>query len=87
MLDAEDGALAFFLLHAAVIMLEDAVRPALVALLPTRLRHTVGYLWVPAFFIWSGPIWMYPGARLGLDPAALLPMRVIGLRIERHFDT
>ncbi|ROV97818.1 hypothetical protein VPNG_08658 [Cytospora leucostoma] len=85
--DAENRALVFFLLHAAVIMLEDAVRPVLVALLPTRLRHTLGYLWVLAFFIWSSPIWMYPGARLGIDAAALLPVRLVGPWIARHFDT
>lgn len=80
--DVESGAVIFFLLHAAVIMLEDAFRPIARAFLHERLRHALGYLWVFAFFTWSSPIWIYPSMRLGLSSAALLPVRVVGPWIE-----
>lgn len=85
--DVENGAVVFFLLQAAVIMLEDALRPIARAFLPERLRHALGYLWVFAVFTWSSPIWIYPGMRLGLSSAALLPVRVVGPWIERSLLT
>lgn len=81
--DAENGAVFFFLLHAAFIMLEDALAPVAISLLPERLRHVLGYLWVFAFFTWSSPIYIYPGMRIGISSAALLPVRVVGPWIER----
>ncbi|ROV95999.1 hypothetical protein VMCG_07994 [Cytospora schulzeri] len=85
--DAENGALIFFFLHAAFIMLEDALRPALVALLPTRIHHAVGCLWVVSLFVWSSPVWTYSGTRLGIDSAALLPVRVVGPWVQRSLGT
>lgn len=85
--DVENGAVVFFLLHATFIMLEDALGPIFRAILPERLRHVLGYLWVFAFFTWSSPIWIYSGMRLGLRSAALLPIRVVGPWIERSFIT
>lgn len=76
--NAENGALVFFSLHAAVIILEDHVGPVFLELLPRCARHIMGYLWVLAFFAWSSPTYMYPGMRLGFDGAALVPIRVIG---------
>ncbi|KAG6363984.1 hypothetical protein INS49_009087 [Diaporthe citri] len=81
--NAENGALVFFALHAAVIVLEDNLGPIFVASLPRRVRHVMGYLWVLAFFAWSSPTYMYPGMRLGFDGAALLPIRVIGPYIRK----
>ncbi|KUI59240.1 hypothetical protein VP1G_06504 [Cytospora mali] len=85
--DAENGALVFFLLHAAFIMLEDASRPVLAALVPTRIHHAAGYLWVVTFFVWSSPVWIYSSTRLGIDSAALLPVRVFGPWIQRSLGT
>lgn len=76
--NAENGALVFFALQAAVIILEDNLGPIFVAALPKHVRHIMGYLWVLAYFAWSSPPYMYPGMRLGFDGAALLPIRVIG---------
>lgn len=76
--NAENGALVFFSLHAAFIVLEDYFGPVFVKLLPRRVRHIMGYLWVLAFFAWSSPVYMYPGMRLGLDGTAMLPIRIIG---------
>lgn len=81
--NAENGALVFFLLHAAAIMLEDLLGSLLGSLLPVRLRHFLRYLWVFAFFAWSSPIWIYSGMRLGLSSAALLPVRMVGPWIEQ----
>lgn len=81
--NADNGAVVFFLLHAAFIMLEDAFAPVFVAVLPGRVRHVLGYLWVFAFFTWSSPIWIYSGMRLGLDSASLLPVRVVGPWIQQ----
>ncbi|KAF3761236.1 hypothetical protein M406DRAFT_52688 [Cryphonectria parasitica EP155] len=81
--DAENGALAFFLSHAAIIMLEDCVGHVLAALLPRRICYVMGYLWVLAFFAWTSPTYMYPGMRLGFDGTALLPIRVIGPYLSR----
>lgn len=81
--DSENGAVVFFLLHAAFIILGDALGPVAIALLPSRLRHILGWLWVFAFFIWTSPIWIYSGMRLGTSSAALLPVRVLGPWIER----
>lgn len=81
--NAENGALVFFLLHAAVIMLEDLVGPLLGSVLPRRVRYFLGYVWVFAFFAWSSPIWIYSGMRLGLSSAALLPIRVVGPLAEQ----
>lgn len=75
--NSENGAVVFFLLHACFIMLEDAVAPVLASVLPPRLRYALGYLWVVAFFIWSSPVWTYSSTRLGIDSAALLPVRVM----------
>lgn len=85
--NAENGAVVFFLLHAAFIMLEDSLGPVATAVLPGRLRHILGYLWVFAFFAWSTPIWAYSGMRLGFSSAALLPVRVVGPWIERSLTT
>lgn len=79
----ENGAVVFFLLHAACIMLEDALGPVFAALLPRRLCNVLGWLWVFAFFTWSSPIWVYSGMRLGISSAALLPVRVVGPWIEK----
>lgn len=81
--NAENGALVFFLLHAAVIMLEDFLGPLLGSVLPRRVRYYLGYVWVFGFFAWSSPIWIYSGMRLGLSSAALLPIRVVGPLAER----
>ncbi|KAL1850213.1 hypothetical protein Daus18300_013013 [Diaporthe australafricana] len=85
--NAQNGAVVFFLLHAAFIMLEDALKPIVTALLPARLRHVLGWFWVLAFFVWSSPIWIYSGMRLGISSAALLPVRVVGPWIERSLAT
>lgn len=85
--DAENGAVVFFLLHVAFIILEDAFGPVVRSLLPGRLRYVLGYLWVFAFFVWSSPVWIYPGMRLGINAAALLPVRVVGPWIERSLIT
>ncbi|ETS82453.1 hypothetical protein PFICI_04329 [Pestalotiopsis fici W106-1] len=76
--DKENGALVFFMMHSAIIILEDAVQPLISGILPRSLSRPLGYLWVVAFFVWTTPPWMYPGSRLGIDPAALLPFRVLG---------
>ncbi|KAK2615036.1 hypothetical protein N8I77_001815 [Diaporthe amygdali] len=81
--DVENGAVVFFLLHAAFIMLEDALGPVFIALLPKHLRHVLGYFWVFGFFVWTSPVWIYSGMRLGMSSAALLPVRVVGPWIER----
>lgn len=85
--DAENGAVIFFLLHAAFIMLEDALGPVFIALLPERTRHVLGYFWVFAFFTWTSPVWVYSGMRLGMSSAALLPVRVVGPWIEQSLVT
>lgn len=81
----ENGAMVFFCLHAAGIMVEDLIGPLLSKFLPKnrRLRRTLGYMWVCAFFVWTTPVYMYPGNRLGLKASALLPVRVFGPAIER----
>lgn len=76
--DAENGAVAFFLLHAAFIMLEDAFGPVFITLFPERTR---------AFFTWTSPIWIYSGTRLGMSSAALLPVRVVGPFVEHSLVT
>lgn len=81
--NAENGAVVFFLLHAAFIMVEDALGPLFIALLPECARHVLGYLWVFAFFTWTSPVWIYSGMRLGTSSAALLPVRVVGPWIEK----
>lgn len=83
--NVENGAVVFFLLHAAIIMIEDVIGNALGDLMPTRFRHVLGYLWVCSFFAWSSPIWIYSGMRLGLSSTALLPVRVVGPWIEQSF--
>lgn len=85
--NAENGAVVFFLLHAAFIMVEDALGPVFIALLPERARHVLGYLWVFAFFAWTSPVWIYSGMRLGISSAALLPVRVVGPWIEQSLST
>lgn len=85
--NAENGAVVFFLLHAAFIMVEDALGPVFIALLPERPRHILGYLWVFAFFTWTSPVWIYSGMRLGISSAALLPVRVVGPWIEQALAT
>lgn len=80
--NSENGALTFFLLHAIAIILEDFARPV-VALLPIRLRYIMGYFYVLSFFVWSSPLYMYPGIRLGFDAARLLPIRFIGPYLGR----
>ena len=76
--NSENGAIAFFLLHAAAIMVEDSISPITSAMLPASLRCICGWAWVVTFFIWSSPIWIYSTTRLGIDSAALLPIRFIG---------
>lgn len=85
--DAENGAVVFFLLHAAFIMVEDALGPVARTLFSDRIRYVLGYLWVFAFFVWSSPIWIYPSMRLGINSAALLPVRLVGPWIERSLIT
>jgi hypothetical protein len=82
---SENGALLFFMLHHSAIMLEDAVQPIVSTILPRRILRALGYVWVAAFFIWSTPPWMYPGNRLGIDPAALLPVRLVGPYLKHYF--
>ncbi|KAH9909634.1 membrane bound O-acyl transferase family-domain-containing protein [Xylariomycetidae sp. FL2044] len=76
--DSENGAVFFFLLHALAILLEDTIIPMFSAVLPAPLGRTAGRVWVLCFFIWSSPIWIYSSTRLGIDPAAILPVRLIG---------
>ena len=84
---SESGAMVFFTLHAAGIVVEDAVGSFLDKILPLsgqgQLRRAVGYLWVCGFFVWTTPVYMYPANRLGLEAAALLPVRVFGPLMER----
>lgn len=80
--NAENGALTFFLLHATAIILEDSAR-SVVALLPIHLRYIMGYFWVISFFVWSSPLYLYPGIRLGFDAAVLLPVRFVGPYLGR----
>lgn len=75
--NAENGAWTFFLLHATAIILEDSTS-SVAALLPIRFRYIMGYFWVLSFFVWSSPVYMYPGIRLGFDAAGLLPIRFVG---------
>jgi len=82
----DNGALEFFLLHSAVIMLEDAVQPFLSKVLPEPLRRVLGYGWVVFIFVWSAPPWTYPGVRLGIDTGALLPVRVLGPHIKNYLE-
>ncbi|KAL5341653.1 membrane bound O-acyl transferase family-domain-containing protein [Aspergillus crustosus] len=77
---AKAGAIAFFSVQAAGIVVEDAVE-ALSQTLPffrnnAWVRRTVGYLWVAGFLVWSTPIWMYPAVRLQLDPTQLFPFHL-----------
>lgn len=81
--DSENGAVIFFLLHAAFVMVEDAIGPVFFASVPERTRHVLGYAWVFVFFTWTSPIWIYSGMRVGLSSAALLPVRVVGPWIEQ----
>ena len=79
---AEAGSLIFFLLQPLGIMVEDAMQ-ALTRHVPTSrslgwVRPIVGYTWVVVFLSWSTPKWFYPQQRLGVDPADLLPFRIIG---------
>lgn len=80
--NAENSALTFFLLHATAIILEDSAR-SVAALVPIRLRYIIGYFWVLSFFVWSSPLYMYPGIRLGFDAARLLPIRFTGPYLGR----
>lgn len=84
---AESGAMLFFTMHAAVIMVEDAVGPQLSKIWPSsrysRLRRALCYLWVCAFFVWTTPTYMYPANRLGLNAAAMLPARILGPLVEQ----
>jgi hypothetical protein len=82
----ENGAVGFFLLHSAVIILEDAVQPFLAKVLPAPLRRVLGYGWVAFIFVWSAPPWTYPGVRLGIDTGALLPVRVLGPYIKNYLE-
>ncbi|KAM7211476.1 Membrane bound O-acyl transferase family domain containing protein [Rhypophila decipiens] len=88
---AESGAMAFFTLHAAGIMVEDTIGPLLSSMMPSagqgRLGRTLGYVWVCAFFVWTTPTYMYPASRLGLEASTLLPVRILGPRIERFLLT
>ena len=88
---AEAGSLVLFLLQPLGIMLEDAIQ-TLTRRVPTsrsldRVRWVVGYVWVVMFLAWSTPKWFYPQQRLGIDPANLLPFRVVGpvIRQLQHF--
>jgi hypothetical protein len=76
--DAENGAVPFFLLHALAIMLEDAITPIASKTLPAPFRRVLGLAWVLSFFVWSSPVYIYSGTRLGIDSAALLPVRLVG---------
>lgn len=83
---SDNGALNYFLMQSAVIMLEDAVQPLLAKLLPAPLRRGLGYVWVAFIFAWTAPPWTYPGVRLGLDTGALLPVRVLGPYIKGFLE-
>jgi hypothetical protein len=77
--DNQNGAVIFFLMHAAAIMLGDILAPTVSAVIPkAALRRVLGGVWVLGFFIWSSPIWIYSSTRVGLDSAALLPVRIVG---------
>ena len=79
---AEAGSLIFFLLQPLGIILEDGMQnltrhiPASRSL--SMVQRVVGYLWVIIFLAWSTPTWFYPQQRLGIDPANLLPFRILG---------
>lgn len=76
---SENGAVVFFLMQAAGIMFEDTVGPIVAVVVPwPRVRRVLGWGWVLGFLIWSSPIWTYSSTRLGIDSAALLPVRVVG---------
>ncbi|KAI1357568.1 membrane bound O-acyl transferase family-domain-containing protein [Xylaria arbuscula] len=85
--NAENGAVIFFLLHPFCICLEDTVALIAFAFLPKPLRRITGYLWVLVFFIWSSPVYTYPSTRLGIDTAALLPVRLIGPWVTRLINS
>ena len=79
---AEASSMVLFLLQPLGIMLEDAIQ-TFTGDVPSsgslgRVRRAVGYVWVVLFLAWSTPKWFYPQQRLGLDPANLLPFRVVG---------
>lgn len=76
--DNQNGAVIFFLMHSGAIMLEDILTPITSAVIPKSLRRVLGWVWVLGFFIWSSPIWIYSSTRVGLDSAALLPVRIVG---------
>ncbi|KAK8129695.1 membrane bound O-acyl transferase family-domain-containing protein [Apiospora kogelbergensis] len=75
----------FFILQGLVIMLEDfvqhivATNSSLARNSPARdqIFKRIGFVWVLCVMAWSTPTWFYPMQRLGIDPAALLPFRVI----------
>lgn len=54
--DAKNRAVVIFLLCAAFIMIEDSLGSVSIALLPERIRHVLGYIWVFAFLTWTSPI-------------------------------
>ncbi|TLD22143.1 hypothetical protein PspLS_08177 [Pyricularia sp. CBS 133598] len=75
------GGFAFYQLQALVIMVEDfaqfLIGHRLQRSLGKRLCRAAGYFWVLLVLAWSTPTWFYPTQRLGVDPAALLPFRII----------
>ena len=88
---AEAGSLVFFLVQPMGIMLEDAMqalnRRSATSRSFAKVWRIVGYLWVVVFLTWSTPSWFYPQQRLDVDPATLLPVRIIGPSISQlqHF--
>jgi hypothetical protein len=78
-LTAESGALWFFQINAAIIMVEDAFqelchRAGLTERWP-RCRY-LGYIWVAFILFLITPPWAYPEARVG-GKMVLLPLRLV----------
>lgn len=77
----ESGALTFFLLQAAGIVVEDTVQ-ALLAWVPLGrgCRRVVGRLWLATILVLTTPMWMEPTARhLRHGTDVMTPLRIVSL--------
>ncbi|KAK8025044.1 hypothetical protein PG990_002867 [Apiospora arundinis] len=78
------GGARFFVMQGLIIMVEDFVQYVArnsFARTPGRDRafKRIGFFWVVCVMAWATPTWTYPLQRLEVDPAAMLPFRVVPL--------